>query len=111
MTDEGIGYLESIPWPEKIPQNLCKEIKCLEIYERVYRKTKNTILIPIIANTLDALESYSKMAHICGEISERDLDMILIKIGFTHLADSYPDIREKVMRELDGDEEETSPAP
>lgn len=103
--------LKCISWPDRLPKRLATHIWRFETYRKVFEKNKKTILDIFSCLELEKIESAAKMAHICGEISERDLDMILIKIGFTHLADSYPDIREKIMRELGSDEEKTSPTP
>lgn len=69
------GYDDDIPWPENMPRTLRKMAKHLDIY-----KTKPKLGI-FFSLELEAMESHTKMAEICNQITEEDLWTIFAKIG------------------------------
>lgn len=72
---ETYRYKDIIPWPENLPWNLEKCAKRLDIY-----KTKPKLEFYFVSQ-LELMETITKEAELCGEITEEDLYTIFAKIG------------------------------
>ena len=68
-------YNESLNWPGNLPDNLSKSIKRLELYRK---REKLAIFYEL---EVEKVEARAKMAESIGRISERDLIIILKKMG------------------------------